>query len=99
MNQEKKLSNCIMIMLKLDLKPCAKQNREQDLIYELLNKCFKDEFELPDGWYSISDIQDYFEYILKKHRENIDNPSITIYITKPKIESPLKLKQDIILNF
>ena len=49
MNQEKKLSNCTMIMLKLDLKPCAKQNREQDLIYELLNKCFKDEFELPDG--------------------------------------------------
>ena len=25
-----------------------------------------DEFELPDGSYSISDIQDYFEYILKK---------------------------------
>ena len=25
------------------------------------------EFELPDGSYSISDIQDYFEYILKKH--------------------------------
>ena len=27
------------------------------------------EFELPDGLYSISDIQDYFVYILKKHRE------------------------------
>ena len=25
-----------------------------------------DEFELPGGSYSISDIQDYFEYILKK---------------------------------
>ena len=25
-----------------------------------------EEFELPDGSYSISDIQDYFEYILKK---------------------------------
>ena len=25
-----------------------------------------DEFELPDGFYSISDIQDYFGYILKK---------------------------------
>ena len=24
-------------------------------------------FELPDGSFSISDIQDYFEYILKKH--------------------------------
>ena len=28
---------------------------------------WNDEFELPDGSYSISDIQDYFEYILKKH--------------------------------
>ena len=29
-----------------------------------------DEFELPDGSYSVSDIQDYFEYILKKHGES-----------------------------
>ena len=27
-------------------------------------------FELPDGWYSVSDIQDYFEYILQKHESN-----------------------------
>ena len=26
---------------------------------------WNDEFEIPDGSYSISDIQDYFEYILK----------------------------------
>ena len=39
---------------------------------------WNDEFELPDGSYSISDIQDYFEYILKKHGENIDNPSVKI---------------------
>ena len=29
---------------------------------------WNDEFELPDGFYSISDIQDYFEYILKKYQ-------------------------------
>ena len=28
-----------------------------------------DKFELPDGSYSVSDIQDYFEYILKTHNE------------------------------
>ena len=28
---------------------------------------------LPGGSYSISDIQDYFEYIPKKHSENADN--------------------------
>ena len=41
-----------------------------------------EEFELPDGSYSISDIQDYFEYILKKHSESVENPSIRIYINK-----------------
>ena len=30
-----------------------------------------DKFELPDGSYSISDIQDYFEYILKIHGEKL----------------------------
>ena len=38
--------------------------------------------ELPDGSYSVSNIQDYFEYILKKHGENVDNPSIRIYVSK-----------------
>ena len=33
---------------------------------------WNDEFELPDGSNSISDNLDYFEYILKKHGENID---------------------------
>ena len=32
---------------------------------------WNEEFKLPDGSYSISDIQDYFEYILKKHGEKI----------------------------
>ena len=32
---------------------------------------WNEEFELPDGSYSISDIQDYFEYILKKHSDRI----------------------------
>ena len=39
---------------------------------------WSEEFELPDGSYSVSDIQDYFEYILKKHSESVDNPSIRI---------------------
>ena len=32
------------------------------------------EFYLPDGSYSISDIQDYFEYIIKKHETITNNP-------------------------
>ena len=37
---------------------------------------WNDEFELPDGYYSVSDIQNYFEYVLKKHGEGINKPSI-----------------------
>ena len=33
-----------------------------------------DEFNLADGSYSVSDIQDYFEYIIKKHKTVADNP-------------------------
>ena len=34
-----------------------------------------DKFELPDWSYSVTDIQDYFEYILKKAWKKINNPS------------------------
>ena len=59
---------------------------------------WNDEFGLPEWSYLISDIQDYFEYILKKHGENIDDLSIRIYI-KLKIRLHSKLKLDIILSF
>ena len=31
------------------------------------------DFELPDGSFSISDLQDYFKYIIKKHKTVADN--------------------------
>ena len=43
---------------------------------------WNDKFELPDGLYSISDIQDYFEYILEKHGVDTNNPSVQIYVNK-----------------
>ena len=53
---------------------------------------WNDEFELPDGSYSVSDIQDYFEYILKKHGENTDKPSVKIYINKKENRITFKIK-------
>ena len=43
-----------------------------------------DTFDLPDGFYSISDIQDYFEFIIKKHELLTENPPIKIYPNKIK---------------
>ena len=40
----------------------------------------------------ISDIQDYFKYILKKHRENTDKPSIQIYVNEIENRITFKIK-------
>ena len=53
---------------------------------------WNDEFELPDGSYSLSDIQDYFEHILKKHGEDIDKPSVQIYVNKIENRVTFKIK-------
>ena len=45
-----------------------------------------------DGSYLISDIQDYFEYILKKQNENVDYPSIKIYVNKTENRITFKIK-------
>ena len=61
--------------------------------FKICAPTWSEEFELLDGSYSISDIQDYFEYILKKHRESVDNSPIRIYVNK------IQNRMDIILNF
>ena len=48
--------------------------------------------ELPNGLYSISDIQDYFECIFKKHGEKTVNPSVRTYINKIKNRIKFKIK-------
>ena len=53
---------------------------------------WSEEFKLPDRSYSISDIQDYFEYILKKDSENVDNPSIKIYVNIIENRITFKIK-------
>ena len=50
------------------------------------------EFELLDISYFISDIQDYFEYILKKCGEKTLNPPIRIYANKIENRITFKIK-------
>ena len=45
---------------------------------------WNEEFVLPDESDSVSDIQDYFEYISKKPGEKTDNPSTIIYVNEIK---------------
>ena len=61
--------------------------------FEISPPTWKDEFELPDGSYSVSGIQDLSECILKKHNEKINNPSMKIYVNK--IENRITFKTKI----
>ena len=56
------LSNLSIYYRWKNIKKLHKNNK-----FKISAPTWNEEFELPDGSYSISDIQDYFEYILKKH--------------------------------
>ena len=58
-----------------------------------------DEFELLEGSYSVSDIQDYIEYITKKHEILSTNPYIQIYINRIKNRVIFEIKNDINYNY
>ena len=57
--------------------------------FKISAPAWSDEFELPDGSYSISDIQDYFEYIFSK---NVDNPPFRIYVNETENRITFKIK-------
>ena len=58
-----------------------------------------DEIKSPDGSHSVSDTQDYVEYIIKNLETVPDNPSIRIYLNETEIRIMFKKRQNIILNF
>ena len=53
---------------------------------------WNDTFALPDGFYSISDIQDHFEFFIKKHETLTENPPVQIYPNKIKNRIVFKIK-------
>ena len=58
--------------------------------FKILAPTWNDTFDLPDASYSIADIQDYFEFIIKKHKTLIENTPVQIY--------PIKIKNRIIFK-
>ena len=53
---------------------------------------WNEKFELLDGSYFVSDIQDHFEYIPKKHEALTDNLPIWIYVNKIESRIIFKIK-------
>ena len=60
--------------------------------FKISAPAWNDKFELPDGSYFVSDIQDYFEYVFKKHGENTDKSSVEIYVNKTENRVIFKIK-------
>ena len=53
---------------------------------------WNNEFNLPHEYYSVSDIQDYFEYIIKKRETVADNATVQINVNKIKNRIIFKIK-------
>ena len=77
---------------------CTWKNPYKYNEFKISAPTWNNKFELPDGSYCITDIQNYFEYIIKKNEALNDNPLIRIYELHLKTELHLKLNQDIIQN-
>ena len=60
--------------------------------FKISGPTWNETFDLPDDFYSIADIQDYFEFIIKKHETLTENPSIQIYPNKNTNRIVFKIK-------
>ena len=90
------LSNLSIYYIWKNIKTSNKNNK-----FKIWAPTWNEEFELPDGSYSVSDIKDYFEYIIKKHETVTDNIPMRTYVNKIKNSKGIHLewKKGIISNF
>ena len=71
-------------------KNIGKQYKNNKL--KIIAPTWNDEFEFPDASYSVPDIQDYIEYIIKKHKTLTAIPPIHVYINRINNRLVLKIK-------
>ena len=60
--------------------------------FKIFVPTWNDLFNLSDGSYSVSDFQNYFEYVNKKHETIADTPPAHIYVNKIKNRIVFKIK-------
>ena len=66
------------LIINYTYKNIRKQYKNNKL--QIIAPTWNDEFQLPDGSYSVSDIQDYIKYIIKKHETSTATSPIHVYI-------------------
>ena len=60
--------------------------------FQISSPTLNEHFELPDGSYSVSDIQNHLEYVIKKLETITDNSSIRMYVNKIENRIIFKIK-------
>ena len=65
------LTNLSIYYTRRNIKSAYNNNK-----FKVSTPTWDDTFDLPDGSYSIVDIQDYFEFIIKKHETLTENPPV-----------------------
>ena len=86
-NKNMALANLSIYYKWKNIKSAQKNNK-----FKISAPAWNDEFDLPDGSYAISDIQDNFEYIIKKHETMADNPPVQMYVNKNKNRIVFRIK-------
>ena len=81
------LSNFSICYTRKNIKSSYNNNK-----FEISGQTWNDKFELPGGSYSVSDIQDYFQHVLKKHQEKNDNLSVKVYVNQRENRIIFKIK-------
>ena len=78
-NKNIALANLSIYYTGKNIKPEYNNNK-----FKISAPTWNDEFNLPAGSYSVFDIQDYFEYIIKKHETvtDTDNPPVQIDVNE-----------------
>ena len=87
LNKNMALANLSIYYTQKNVKSEYKSNK-----FKISAPTWNDTFDLPNGSYSISDIQDYFEFIIKKHQTLTENAPIQIYPNKIKNRIIFKIK-------
>ena len=83
-NKTMALANLSMYYTWKNIKSSYNNNK-----FKILAPTWNETFDLPD---SIEAIQDYFEYIIKKHETVETTPQVPIYVDKIKNRIVLKIK-------
>ena len=86
-NKKMALNNLSIYYIWKNIKSEYKNNK-----FKISAPTWNDTFDLPDGFYSIDDIQDYFEFIIKNHETLTEDLPIEIYLNKMKNRIVFKIK-------